>query len=91
MVNSLVGRRWPTNLLRDPRIALTVSDGPDWVSVDGTVEVVEDQALAQADIAAMAHAYETPADAADAIARFERQRRISFRVHPDRFHVEIGE
>ena len=91
VVNSLVGRRWPTNLVRDPRITLTVSDGPDWVSVDGTVEVLEEQSVAQADIAAMAHAYETPADAATAIARFQTQRRISFRVTPGRVHAEIGE
>ena len=41
----------------DPRpadLAGRSSDGHDWVSVDGTVEVVEDQATAQADIAAMA-------------------------------------
>ena len=27
VINSLVGRRWPTNLLRDPRIAVAVIDG----------------------------------------------------------------
>ena len=68
-----------------------MSEGHDWVSVDGTVEVVEDQATAQADIAAMARAYETPDEAAASIAAFERQQRISFRVIPERTHVEIGE
>lgn len=91
VVNSKVGRYWPTNLIRDPRISLVVSDGHDWVSVDGTVEVVEDQATAQADIAAMARAYETPDEATASIAAFERQQRISFRVTPERTHVEIGE
>jgi PPOX class probable F420-dependent enzyme len=91
VVNSLVGRRWPTNLIRDPRITLTVSDGHDWVSLDGRVSVVADQAVAQADIAAMARAYETPAEAAESIARFASQQRISFRVTPERFHFEIGE
>ena len=89
VVNSKVGRHWPTNLIRDPRISLVVSDGHDWVSVDGTVEVVEDQASAQADIAAMARAYETPDEAAASIAAFERQQRISFRVTPQRTHVEF--
>ena len=91
VVNSLVGRRWPTNLIRDPRITLAVSDGHDWVSVDGLVEVVEEQAVAQADIAAMARAYDPPDDAAAAITRFQHQQRISFRVTPERVHVEIGE
>ena len=91
VVNSLVGRRWPTNLVRDPRITLTVSDGHDWVSVDGTVEAIEEQAVAQDDIASMARAYETLEEAATSIARFESQRRISFRVMLERVHAEIGE
>lgn len=91
VLNSLVGRRWPSNLLRDPRVAIVVSDGHDWVSVDGQVEPVEDQATAQADIAAMAHSYETPEEARESIARFETQQRISFRVAPERTHVEIGD
>jgi PPOX class probable F420-dependent enzyme len=89
VVNSLVGRRWPSNLVRDTRIALAVSDGPDWVTVDGTVAVLEEQSVAQADIAAMARAYETPAEAAESIARFQTQQRISFRVTPGRVHAEI--
>jgi PPOX class probable F420-dependent enzyme len=89
VINSLVGRRWPTNLTRDPRISLTVSDGHAWVSVDGTIEVVEDQAAAQNDIATMARSYETPEEARASIARFEAQRRISFRVVPERTHIEL--
>jgi PPOX class probable F420-dependent enzyme len=91
VLNSRVGRRWPTNLARDPRISLVVSEGHDWVSVAGIVEIVDDQAVAQADIAAMARAYETPAEAAASIAGFRVQRRVSFRVAPHRNHVEIGE
>jgi PPOX class probable F420-dependent enzyme len=91
VLNSLVGRRWPTNLVRDPRITITVSDGHDWVSVDGLAEAVGDQAAAQGDIAAMARAYDPPEDAATAIARFQTQERISFRIVPQRTHVEIGD
>jgi PPOX class probable F420-dependent enzyme len=91
VLNSRVGRRWPTNLARDPRISVLVSEGHDWVSITGTVEIVDDQAIAQADIAAMARAYETPAEAAKSIAGFREQRRVSFRVVPERSHVEIGE
>jgi hypothetical protein len=90
VVNSLVGRRWPANLTRDGRISITVAEGPDWVAIRGRVDTVDDQPTAQADIAAMAHAYETPDEAAISIARFQGQRRVSFRVRPDRIHVEIG-
>lgn len=91
VLNSLVGRRWPSNLVRDGRVSITVSHDRDWVSVDGAVDVVEDQETAQADIAAMARAYETPAEADVSIARFQGQRRVTFRVRALRTHAEIGE
>ena len=35
--NSREGRRWPSNLRRDPRIRFAVYDGPDWVGLSGRV------------------------------------------------------
>ena len=88
VINSAIGRRWPSNLLRDPRIALSVVDAEDgyrWVGMTGTVEVVTDQPTAQADIAAMArryHAHE-PEEAERLVHdQFEQQTRISFRIRP---------
>ena len=88
VLNSAVGRRWPANLQRDPRISVSVTDAADgyrWVGLTGTARVVADQATAQADIAEMArryHAHE-PEEAERLIhTRFERQERISFRVLP---------
>lgn len=88
VINSAVGRRWPSNLLRDPRIALSVIDAGDgyrWVGMTGTIEVVTDQPTAQADIAAMArryHAHE-PEEAERLVHdQFEQQARISFRIRP---------
>lgn len=84
VVNSRVGRRWPSNLLRDPRISVAVTDREDgyrWVGITGTAEPVTDQPTAQADIAAMARHYDDPDEAEEAIrTRFERQERISFRI-----------
>lgn len=86
ILNSRVGRRWPSNLLRDSRITLAVIDaaaGERWVGVNGRVTVVEDQATAQADIAGMARRYEIddPAEAERAIRDvFQQQTRISFRL-----------
>ena len=60
VINSLEGRRWPTNLRRDPRISIAVTDADrrsPGSGSPGTVEVVDDQAQAQADIAAMARRY----------------------------------
>ena len=60
VMNSAVGRRWPANLVRDPRVAFSVVDNEDgyrWVALTGRVTVVEDQPTAQADIAAMCRRY----------------------------------
>ncbi len=88
VLNSAVGRRWPTNLVRDPRVALTVMDrdGYRWVGISGRVTPVEDQPTAQADIAEMARRYhrDEPDKAETAIAdRFQQQIRISFRLRPE--------
>ena len=86
VLNSAVGRRWPSNLVRDPRIGFSVIDDTDgyrWVGLTGAVTVVEDQPAAQADIAEMARRYhaDDPAKAERLIHRqFERQARISFRM-----------
>lgn len=95
VINSAVGRRWPTNLLRDPRISVAVHDGGDgyrWVGLGGVVEAIEDQPTAQADIAEMARRYHAndPAEAEALVRdRFERQTRISFRVAIDRVHDHL--
>ncbi|MDA8236594.1 MAG: TIGR03618 family F420-dependent PPOX class oxidoreductase [Chloroflexi bacterium] len=85
-VNSADGRRWPANLRRDPRCSLAVPDGADgyaFVALTGRVaEVVDDQAVAQADIAALARHYHADdlAKAERVIGRFRTQHRVSFRV-----------
>jgi PPOX class probable F420-dependent enzyme len=86
IINSAVGRRWPANLVRDPRIAIAVTDRHDgyrWIGFTSRAEALDDQPAAQADIAGMARRYhaDDPAEAERLIRdRFERQERISFRV-----------
>jgi PPOX class probable F420-dependent enzyme len=86
VINSKVGRTWPTNLLRDPRASLVVEHGYDWVGVRGWAEPVTDQAVAQADIAAMAQRYhaDDPEQAERMIRTFQTQERISFVLHAQR-------
>jgi PPOX class probable F420-dependent enzyme len=92
VINSAVGRRWPSNLRRDPRIAFSVVDAADgyrWVGMTAVVRVVEDQPTAQADIAGMARRYHAnePDEAERLIhERFERQARISFRFRAGSLH-----
>jgi PPOX class probable F420-dependent enzyme len=88
VINSAVGRRWPTNLLRDPRMSFTVLDSLNeyrWVGMTGTAERTGDATTAQGDIAAMARRYraDDPAGAERAITgTYQRQERISFRFRP---------
>jgi PPOX class probable F420-dependent enzyme len=92
VINSREGRRWPSNLRRDPRVSIAITDADDelWVGLAGTVEVVDDQARAQADIAAMARRYDPPAEAEAVIANeFSKQQRVSFRLRPTRIHDHL--
>jgi len=85
-VNSADGRRWPANLRRDPRCSLAVPDGADgyaFVALTGRViETIDDQEVAQADIAALARHYHADdlTKAERLITRFRTQHRVSFRV-----------
>lgn len=93
VVNSRVGRRWPTNLLRDGRVSLAVVDSADgmrWVGLSGVVEPITDQVTAQADIAAMARRYnDDPEEIAGLIRRFESMERISFRIRVTAIHDHL--
>ncbi len=95
VINSKVGRRWPSNLLRDPRIAISVVDQADgyvWIGLTGSVEVIDDRERALADISAMARRY-YPHDPEHAEAMIERtfrpQPRISFRVRVHEVHDHL--
>jgi len=86
LVNSAVGRRWPANLLRDPRCSLAVEQGYEWVGIRGRAETLRDPDEAQADIAALARRYHADdPDRAERLIReqFQRQERISFLLHPE--------
>jgi PPOX class probable F420-dependent enzyme len=87
VMNSAVGRIWPSNLLRDSRCNLVIEDGYDWVGVRGRAEAITDQLTAQADIAEMARRYQADdPEKAEAMIRntFQPQERISFLLRPQR-------
>jgi PPOX class probable F420-dependent enzyme len=96
VINSRVGRRWPTNLLRDPRIAFAVvdaADGQRWAGLNGTVRPITDPATTQADIAGMASRYEAadPDEVKASIAGFQVQDRISFRFRAQSVHDHLDD
>ncbi len=94
-INSRDGRRWPANLRRDPRCALAIADPADgyaFVALVGrVVEVIDDQAVAQADIADLARRYhvDDPAEAEAKIAGFRTQQRVTFRIEIATVHDHL--
>jgi PPOX class probable F420-dependent enzyme len=89
--NSRVGRQWPTNLVRDPRVSLTVADGYQYVELRGEVEADADPGRGQEVIAELAHRYHSdPEEAARAIASFAGQRRITFMLRPSRIFERLS-
>jgi PPOX class probable F420-dependent enzyme len=88
VMNTKRGRKKDRNLVRDPRASLCIEDGFRYVTLDGTIETIEDQVTAQADIAALARRYHD-AGTAEEMARevFAPQERITLLLHFDRVDV----
>lgn len=84
--NSRVGRRWPANLGRDPRISFIVSDGDDYIAMHGEVEIDEDPVRGQKVILGLAERYEPTADPQTQAAAFAGQHRVTFELRPTRIY-----
>ena len=88
VMNTKRGRKKDRNLTRDPRASLCVEDGFRYLTLEGVIEIVEDPATAQADIAALARRYHDP-DEAERMARevFTPQERVTLLLHIERADV----
>ncbi|KPV51780.1 pyridoxamine 5'-phosphate oxidase [Kouleothrix aurantiaca] len=85
MMNTLAGRLKDRNLRRNARVALCFEEGYQYVTVTGTVRLVEDQATARADIAHLAHRYHPAERAAQMVeSQFSRQERVTLRMTIER-------
>ena len=87
VVNSRVGRRWPSNVLRDQRVNFAVEEGDDAVTISGVAEIYADGERARDDIVEMAWIYYEPELARREIARFRTEQRISFVIRARRVYV----
>jgi PPOX class probable F420-dependent enzyme len=89
--NSRVGRRWPTNLCRDQRVSVTIVDGYNYVDLRGVVEIDEDLETGQAVIADLTRRYQKDQAAAEIqIAGFAKERRVTFRLRPQRVFEHLS-
>lgn len=83
LFNSSNGRRWPANLRRDPRVAIMIEEGYNYVQILGRVHIIDDQEAAQAQMAKITARYSTtPEILAERIAQFRAEERIGFELTP---------
>ena len=87
VVNSRLGRRWPSNLRRDPRATLTIYERADGVTLECEVAETVEGEKALADISAMAYRYSDREEAQELIEEWRRQERVTFVLRPTRIHV----
>jgi PPOX class probable F420-dependent enzyme len=84
VMNTAQGRKKDRNIARDGRISICVENGYQFVTISGTVEIVEDPARAQADIAACAERYVGPEQAKQMVdSQFSKESRITYILSPD--------
>jgi PPOX class probable F420-dependent enzyme len=85
LMNTAAGRFKDANLRRDPRIAICIEDGYDYITISGTAELVEDPEVALADIGRLPARYHTPAKAEQMIRdQFSKQRGVTIHLAIER-------
>lgn len=85
MMNTKAGRLKDANMRRDARVALCFEEGYSYVTVTGTVRLIEDQTVAQADIRSLAVRYDGPERAEQMVrSQFMHEQRVSLRLTIER-------
>jgi len=81
VMNTKAGRIKERNMRRDPRIAICVEDRYNYVTISGTVELIDDPEIAQRDIYRLAVRYDGEEAARRKVAdQFSKERRITLHL-----------
>lgn len=81
VMNTKAGRIKERNMRRDPRISICLEDGYNYVTISGTVEMIEDQEIAQRDIYRLAVRYDGEEDAQRQMEeKFSKERRVTLHL-----------
>ena len=84
VMNTARGRKKDRNIGRDSRISICVEDGYRFVTISGSVTLVEDQAHTQADIAECAVRYVGAEQAQKMIDnQFAKEERLTYILEPE--------
>jgi PPOX class probable F420-dependent enzyme len=90
IMNTAAGRVKEKHLLREARVSICVANGYQYVTISGSIETNDDQAVAQEDIRRLAIRYHgQEAGSRQAENMFSKQHRISLRL-PIEHVIEHG-
>ena len=87
VMNTKAGRLKERNLRRDSRISICVENGYNYVTISGTVELIDDAATAQNDIHRLATRYHGAETAAKQMAeQFSKEQRVTLHLKCEHVH-----
>ena len=83
-MNTKVGRAKERNMRRDPRISICIEDDYNFLTINGTVEMIDDPEKSQHDIYRLAARYHGEDKARRQIReQFSQETRVSLRLKPE--------
>ena len=85
LMNTKVGRAKERNMRRDPRISICIEDDYNFLTINGTVEMIDDPEIAQRDIYRLSARYHGEEKARQQMQeKFSKETRISLLLKPER-------
>ena len=90
VMNTKAGRVKDRNLRRDPHISICLENGYHYLTISGTVELIQDQDTAQRDIHRLAVRYDGEESAARQMAeQFSQEQRVTIHLTPERIIEDL--
>ena len=90
-MNTKVGRAKERNMRRDPRISICIEDGYNFLTINGTVEMIDDPEIAQHDIYRLAARYYGEEKSRRQMhEKFSKEKRVSLHLKPEHI-IEYSE
>ena len=91
LMNTKVGRAKERNMRRDPRISICIEDDYNFLTVNGTVEMIDDPEIAQHDIYRLAARYYGEEKSRRQMhEKFSKEKRVSLHLKPEHI-IEYSE
>lgn len=90
LMNTKAGRLKERNIRRDSRISICIEDGYRYLTISGTVEMIDDPEIAQRDIHRLSTRYHGEEKATQQMAAtFSKEQRVTLRLKCERIQEYI--